>query len=62
MGRSVRRVGIGLVAVSSLAIGMAIMRPEVVPSLSTAALLAVLGLTLLPILALGAWYLERSAA
>lgn len=61
MARVLRRVGILLVALASLSIGMAIMRPDVAPSLSTAALLAILGLAVLPIAALTTLVIERSA-
>lgn len=62
MARVLRRVGIILVALASLTIGMAIMRPEVAPTLSTAALLAILGLAVLPISALAALAIERGGA
>jgi hypothetical protein len=62
MARVLRRVGIILVALASLTIGMAIMRPDVAPTLSTSALLGILGLAVLPLAALGALVLERSGA
>ncbi len=62
MARVLRRVGIILVAMASLSIGMAIMRPEVAPTLSTSALLGILGLAVLPLAALGALVIERSSA
>ena len=61
MARVLRRVGILLVALASLSIGVAIMRPDVAPSLSTAALLAILGLAVLPIAALASLAIERGA-
>lgn len=62
MARVLRRVGIILVALASLTIGMAIMRPEVAPTLSTSALLGILGLAVLPLAALAALVIERSSA
>lgn len=62
MARVLRRVGILLVALASLSIGVAIMRPDVAPTLSTAALLGILGLAVLPALALGALAIERGGA
>lgn len=62
MARVLRRVGIVLVALASASIGMAIMQPDVAPSLSTAALLAILGLAVLPVAALTTLIIERSGA
>jgi hypothetical protein len=62
MARVLRRVGILLVALASLSVGVAIMRPDVAPDLSTAALLAILGLAVLPITALAALAIERGSA
>jgi len=62
MARVLRRVGIVLVALASASIGVAIMRPEVAPSLSTAALLAILGLAVLPIASLATLVIERGGA
>lgn len=62
MARVLRRVGIILVALASLTIGMAIMRPDVAPTLSTSALLGILGLAVLPLAALAALVIERSSA
>ncbi len=62
MARVLRRVGILLVALASLSIGMAIMRPDVAPTLSTSALLGILGLAVLPLAALAVLVIERSSA
>lgn len=62
MARVLRRVGILLVALASLSIGMAIMRPDVAPTLSTSALLGILGLAVLPLAALAMLVIERSSA
>lgn len=62
MARVLRRVGILLVAMASLSIGMAIMQPDVAPTLSTSALLGILGLAVLPLAALAVLMIERSSA
>ncbi len=62
MTKRLRQFGILLVACASLAVGMLVIRPEVAPNLSTAALIAILGLAFLPIAAIAALAIEREAA
>lgn len=61
----VRRCGLSLVAASSMTAGLALLvlllRPEVGPHLGTLAVLAVLGLIVMPVLMLGMVAADRQA-